>query len=167
MAPIKAGIIEQAVGPQPGAPAEYGAAGQPFLVSNFAGGLSLASPHQIKFHTCCRDGDHKAVQEWLNADTRDEIDVDWRDSVGMTALMWAALDGNMEAARALLEAGADAAITDGANPDEPVTALDYALGIGIPADSEDETDDEDEGRGPHPEVAELIRSFTARSGQCA
>mmetsp|Transcript_88603 Transcript_88603/g.264260 ORF Transcript_88603/g.264260 Transcript_88603/m.264260 type:complete len:168 (-) Transcript_88603:331-834(-) len=165
MDPAAHGPVGQVGLPQPPAPAVQGRATAPLLISSGLGSAVQVCPEQIKFHMTCRHGDLQALQGWLGCDRRARVDLDWRDSVGMTALMWTALDGHIEVARALLEAGADPTITDDSNPDEPVAALDYALGVGLPAGSEDETDDEEEGRGPQPEVAELIRSFVARNEQ--
>mmetsp|Transcript_68451 Transcript_68451/g.211754 ORF Transcript_68451/g.211754 Transcript_68451/m.211754 type:complete len:117 (+) Transcript_68451:2-352(+) len=105
-----------------------------------------------------RDGDVEAARSWLSGDWREQVDLDWCDSTGMTALMWAAREGRAPLVRLLLEANADPTVTDGTVPGAPVTALDYALSGGPPSD-EDEDDTETATAGPHPEVAELIRTF--------
>merc|ERR1712032_1435156 len=63
------------------------------------------------------------------------VDINWVDSVGMTALMWASHLGNVDVVRALLDRKADPMASDrfrsGARRR---TALDYANGCGLAID---------------------------------
>uniref|UniRef100_A0A7S1WUZ8 Uncharacterized protein n=1 Tax=Alexandrium catenella TaxID=2925 RepID=A0A7S1WUZ8_ALECA len=136
------------------------------VVSTGQGEARPVRPEQIKFHMSCRDGDLEAVKRWLDGDQREQVDLDWSDSVGMTALMWVAQDGCVPVARALLEARADPTIADGMRPGAPFTALEYALAEFSNDDNDDDDDDEyyqeadeDDNRELRLEVAEIIRRY--------
>ena len=122
------------------------------------GNVSTNAKNQMTFQLNCRDGDLAGVRRCLDEDGT--LNVNSRDSVSMTPLMWAAHEGHIEIARLLLEVRADPWAVDVMRPDRAVRALDYAMGCGLPVvegDSEDE-----EGLGPlepNERMVALIRSF--------
>ena len=124
------------------------------------GNLDSDTKNNMMFLLSCMDGDVAAVRGHLDRGT---VNVNCRDSVNMTPLMRAAHGGHVEIAKLLLNAGADPFAVDEMRPDRAVTALDYALGCGLPVvegDSEDEDDEDDEHRPkePHGEMVALIIS---------
>ena len=119
-------------------------------------GLNISRKNQNSFMMKCRDGDIDGVVRHLANPA--SVNVNTRDSVGMTPLMWAAFSGHIEIARRLLHAGASPYAIDEMRGDFAATALDYALGCGLPLV---EGDSEDEGGPTEPNqyMAALIRSF--------
>ena len=129
------------------------------------GNLDLNTKNKMMFLLNCMDGDVAAVRGHLDTGT---VDVNCRDSVNMTPLMRAAHGNHVEIAKLLLNARADPCAVDEMRPDRVVTALDYALGCGLPVeiverDSKDEND-EHRPKGPHEEMAALIGSATDLEG---
>ena len=127
------------------------------------GNLDLNTKNKMMFLLNCMDGDVAAVRRHLDTGT---VDVNCRDSVNMTPLMRAAHGNHVEIAKLLLNARADPCAVDEMRPDRAVTALDYALGCGLPVVEGDSKDEIDEHRpkGPHEEMAALIRSATDLKG---
>ena len=113
---------------------------------------------QLMFWLKCRDGDVAEVRRLLSES--DAINVNGRDSGNMTPLMWAAHLGNIEIAELLLHAGANPLAVDVMRPDRAATALDYAMGCGLPV-VEGDSEDEEGPTGPNHEMVTLIRSFAS------
>ena len=119
------------------------------------GGLDMK---QLTWWLKLHDGDIAEVRRLLSES--DAINVNGRDSGNMTPLMWAAHGGHIEIAELLLHAGANPLAVDVMHPDRAVTALDYAMGCGLPV-VEGDSEDEEGPTGPNHEMVALIRSFAS------
>ena len=106
---------------------EEGEEGKELPIGMVVGGLDMK---QLTWWLKLHDGDIAEVRRLLSES--DAINVNGRDSGNMTPLMWAAHLGNIEIAELLLHAGANPLAVDVMHPDRAVTALDYAMGCGLP-----------------------------------
>merc|ERR1719433_1269797 len=85
---------------------------------------------QLEFHLACRRGAVEVAKRGCK-----KVDLNWVDSVGMTALMWASHLGNVDIVRALLDSKADPMVEDSYHSgSRRRTALDYAKGCGLAID---------------------------------
>ena len=122
------------------------------------GAITMRTRCQILFLKNCGDGDVIGVRNHLA--NLNNVDLNGRDSRNMTPLMLAAHEGHIEVVRLLLNARADTSVVDEMRPDRPCTALDYAMGCGLPI-VYDDSEDEGGPQNPHTDIAALIISAMA------
>ena len=83
------------------------------------------------------DGNIKAVKQYLD----DGADVNTKDNLGRTPLLWAALNGHKEIVELLIDKDANV----NAQQDDGITPLDYSE--------------------QHPEIADLLRKHGGKAGE--